>query len=96
MGWVVGFNKKGKEEDAVIDVDGIETVTPAIIEACKQEPKASFWKKAEAELKKVFLILRRCLSLPPEAAGGSGALSPEPLFHEWIGDGHVTDCAPWP
>ncbi|EFM55784.1 acid-resistance protein [Brucella sp. 10RB9215] len=54
VGWVVGFNKKGEEDDAVIDVDGIETVTPAIIEACKQEPKASFWKKAEAELKKVF------------------------------------------
>ncbi|QNQ64155.1 acid-activated periplasmic chaperone HdeA [Brucella sp. 6810] len=54
VGWVVGFNKKGEEDDAVIDVDGIETVTPAIIEACKQAPKASFWKKAEAELKKVF------------------------------------------
>lgn len=54
--WITGYHL-GDEKDSdetVIDVDGIEKVTPFIVEACKAEPKASFWKKAEAELKKVF------------------------------------------
>lgn len=54
--WITGFHL-GDEKDAdetVLDVDGVEKVTPIIVEACKAEPKASFWKKAEAELKKVF------------------------------------------
>lgn len=54
--WITGFHV-GDDKDSdetVIDVDGIEKVTPFIVEACQAEPKASFWKKAEAELKKVF------------------------------------------
>lgn len=54
VSWIAGFDKGDDEDEVAIDIDGIETVTPVIIEACKQEPKASFWKKAEAELKKVF------------------------------------------
>ncbi|ELX8380518.1 acid-activated periplasmic chaperone HdeA [Providencia vermicola] len=42
----VGFGelltKKDKVEDAVLDVDGIQTLTPLVIEACKKETKANF------------------------------------------------------
>lgn len=39
VGWVVGFKKKGKEEDEVIEVDGIEKVKNEIIEEWKKEKK---------------------------------------------------------
>ena len=35
-------------------IDGIEKVTPFVVVACKSEPKASFWGKIDAEMKKVF------------------------------------------
>ncbi|EKT60910.1 acid-activated periplasmic chaperone HdeA [Providencia sneebia] len=42
----VGFGelltKKDKVEDAVLDVDGIQTLTPVVIEACKKDTKANF------------------------------------------------------
>ncbi|MCU1729413.1 acid-activated periplasmic chaperone HdeA [Pseudomonas sp. 7P_10.2_Bac1] len=38
-------NKSGKVEDAVLDVDGVAKVTPEVITACKQDPKASFVHK---------------------------------------------------
>ncbi len=42
----VGFGelltKKDKVEDAVLDVDGIQTLTPIVVEACKKDTKANF------------------------------------------------------
>ncbi|ENA4072822.1 TPA: acid-activated periplasmic chaperone HdeA [Escherichia coli] len=54
---VVGFadalNKKGKPEDAVLDIQGVATVTPAVIQACTQDKKASFKDKVKAEWDKI-------------------------------------------
>lgn len=47
------LNKSGKVEDAVLDVDGIEKVTPMVIDACTKDTKSSFISKVKDELKKV-------------------------------------------
>lgn len=36
------LTKKDKVEDAVLDVDGIQTITPLVIDACKKDGKANF------------------------------------------------------
>lgn len=55
IAWAEGFRQGAKKpDDVVLNVDGIEKVTPVVVEACKMDPKASFWSKAEAELKKIF------------------------------------------
>ncbi len=55
VAWVAGFKQGDKKPDAVtLDIQGIENVTPLIVDACKKDPKASFWTKAEDELKKIF------------------------------------------
>lgn len=52
--WADGVNSRGKAEDAVFDVERTNRLVPVLIEECKTEPKASFWTKVKAELKKVF------------------------------------------
>lgn len=52
--WSEGFNKKGKPENAVIDVDNINRIVPVVVADCTNEPTASFWSKVEMEFKKVF------------------------------------------
>ena len=47
------INKKGKVEDAVLDVDGIAKITPIVVTACKETPKESFVSKLKAEWAKV-------------------------------------------
>ena len=47
------INKKGKVEDAVLDVDGIAKITPIVVTACKETPKESFVSKLKAEWEKV-------------------------------------------
>lgn len=47
------INKKGKVEDAVLDVDGIAKITPLVVTACKETPKESFVSKLKAEWDKV-------------------------------------------
>jgi acid stress chaperone HdeA len=47
------YGKGGMPEAAVIDVEGTETVIPAIIEERKKAPKESFWQKVTAEFKKI-------------------------------------------
>ena len=47
------INKSGKVEDAVLDVDGVETLTPLVITACKEAPKDSFVQKIKSEWAKV-------------------------------------------
>lgn len=55
IAWAAGYQKGDSKPDSVaVDIDGIEKVTPFVVEACQKEPKASFWEKVEAELKKVF------------------------------------------
>ena len=51
--WAVAYAKGGKPEAAVIDVEGTEQITPALIEECKTVPKESFWQKVKAEVKKL-------------------------------------------
>jgi acid stress chaperone HdeA len=51
--FAVAYAKGGKPEAAVLDVEGIEKITPLVIEECKAAPKESFWGKVKAEVKKV-------------------------------------------
>ncbi|EHJ2228274.1 acid-activated periplasmic chaperone HdeA [Salmonella enterica] len=53
VGFADALNKKGKPEDAVLDIQGIATVTPAVIQACSQDKKASFKDKVKAEWEKI-------------------------------------------
>lgn len=46
-------SRKGKVEDEVVDVDGIATVTPELVQICEHEKKASFIDKLKAEWAKV-------------------------------------------
>jgi acid stress chaperone HdeA len=53
---VVGIGavvSRDKVEDEVVDVDGIEKVTPELVQVCGKEPKASFLTKLKAEWEKV-------------------------------------------
>jgi LysM repeat protein len=50
----VAYGSNGQPEAEAIAVEGVETVTPYIVEECKKAPKESFWKKAQAEYKKMF------------------------------------------
>lgn len=55
IAWAAGYHQGDKKPDkVVVNIDGIEKVTPFVVEACKAEPKASFWDKTKAELKKIF------------------------------------------
>jgi acid stress chaperone HdeA len=49
----VAYAKGGKPEAAVLDMEGTEKITPMLIEACQAQPKASFWQKLKAEVKKI-------------------------------------------
>jgi acid stress chaperone HdeA len=49
----VAYAKGGKPEAAVLDVEGTEKIMPMLIEACQAQPKASFWQKLKAEVKKI-------------------------------------------
>ena len=51
--WAAAYAKGGKPEAAVLDVDGIESAIPFIAEECQKAPKASFWEKVKAEVKKL-------------------------------------------
>ncbi len=50
----VAYARGGKPEGAVIDIERTEKITPIIVDECKKEPKASFWQKLKAEVKKIF------------------------------------------
>jgi acid stress chaperone HdeA len=53
VGFAEALNSKDKPEDAILDIDGIEKVTPMIIEACKQDKSLPFKEKVHSELSKV-------------------------------------------
>lgn len=46
------LNQKGTVEDAVLDVDGIEKITPIVIDACKKDAQSSFLSKLKASFEK--------------------------------------------
>jgi hypothetical protein len=43
--WAEGFNKKGKAEDAVVDIAATDYLVPVLVDECQETPKASFWEK---------------------------------------------------
>lgn len=47
VGFTEALNIKGNPEDAVIDFDGIETVTPQLIEECTKNKQDNFKEKAK-------------------------------------------------
>jgi acid stress chaperone HdeA len=49
--WATAYGNGGKPESATIDVDGIETVTPRIIDACVKVKTQSFWRTLKNEWK---------------------------------------------
>ncbi len=49
IGYAEALNNKDKPEDAVMDVQGIETVTPAIVQACTEDKTAPFKSKVASE-----------------------------------------------
>lgn len=51
--WAAAYGKHGASEGNMVDVEGIETVVPVIVDACQKTPKASFWEKVKAELKTI-------------------------------------------
>lgn len=51
--WAVAYGKDGKPEAESVDVEGVETVIPRVVQECKKAPKESFWEKAKAEWKKL-------------------------------------------
>jgi len=51
--WAAAYARGGQPEAAVIDIKGIEEVTPRISGECKKEPQASFWARLKDEWKKV-------------------------------------------
>ncbi|WP_421666786.1 HdeA/HdeB family chaperone [Pseudomonas lundensis] len=53
LGLGEAVNKSGKVEDAVLDVAGVEKITPLIVTACEKDKKASFVQKLKEEWAKV-------------------------------------------
>jgi hypothetical protein len=51
--WAVAYGKGGQPEAEVVDVEGVESVVPFVVEECKKAPKESFWQKVKAEFKKM-------------------------------------------
>jgi acid stress chaperone HdeA len=52
--WSEGLNRKGKPEDAVIDVERINSLVPVLVEDCTKEPQSLFWQKMKQEFKRIF------------------------------------------
>lgn len=53
IGYAEALNNKDKPEDAILDVQGIETVTPAIVQACTEDKTATFKSKVDSEWQKL-------------------------------------------
>jgi acid stress chaperone HdeA len=52
--WSEGMNRNGKPQDAVIDVERINSLVPVLVDDCRKEPQTSYWKKMKEEFKRVF------------------------------------------
>ena len=53
IGVATALNNKGKPGAQVLDVEGIQKVTPIIIEECKKDKKQNFKQKLTAEWMKM-------------------------------------------
>jgi len=51
--WAVAYGSKGQPEAEAMEVDGVETVTPFVIQECQRAPRESFWQKVKAEWEKL-------------------------------------------
>ncbi len=53
IAWATGYHQgHNKKPEDVMDIAGIERITPVLIAVCEKDPKASFWSKANEELQK--------------------------------------------
>jgi len=53
VAWAWGYNQGQSEPSSVVmDVSGVEQLTPYVVDACQKEPKASFWSKVRSKLQK--------------------------------------------
>ncbi len=53
IAWAAGYQQGQKKPDAVaVDVQGVEQITPVVVDACAKAPTSSFWSKVDSELKK--------------------------------------------
>lgn len=53
VGFAEALNSKDKPEDAVMDVQGIQTVTPVVVQACNEDKTANFKEKVDHAWDKV-------------------------------------------
>lgn len=52
VAWAWGYNQgQSDPTSAVVDVDGVEQITPYVVAECQQDPKASFWSKVKSKFK---------------------------------------------
>jgi acid stress chaperone HdeA len=59
ISWATAYAKGGKPEASVIDIAGIDKLTPIIVDECRKAPKASFWTKVKTEWRKVESEMRK-------------------------------------
>ena len=53
--WAIAYGKHGQPDAEAVDVDveGVETVVPFVVEECRKAPNESLWQKMRAEWKKL-------------------------------------------
>jgi LysM repeat protein len=51
--WAVAYGKHGEPEAEAVDIEGVETLVPFVVEECRKTPKETFWQKVKAEWKTV-------------------------------------------
>jgi acid stress chaperone HdeA len=52
--WAEGSSGKDMPEGSSSYADSTDRLVPVLLKVCRQAPKESFWKRAKAELSKVF------------------------------------------
>lgn len=53
IGFAEAINNKEKPEEAILDINGIERITPILIQDCMKDKKESFLKKIEERTDKI-------------------------------------------
>lgn len=54
IAWAAGYRQGQKKPDAVaVDIQGVDQITPVVVDACAKAPTSSFWSKVDSELKKL-------------------------------------------
>lgn len=57
--WAEGVSRKGRPQDAVMDIEETERLIPVVTEQCRRAPQASFMTKLEQSWDKVKNDIRR-------------------------------------